>query len=149
MGDIRTVMTNVVTLQESLSITAPISSSIKRAYKYTPPMSSGLPDTPCFLNSWTLQSQELDIGLRILLYTIRMQLMVLDSDQDQAADIASSYMNAFITAHNADIQLGGSATLTTLRGGDPTLAVLNWAGIDYVGLDLFLDAEIKDAVSIS
>ena len=75
--------------------------------------------------------------------------MVLDSDQDQAADIASSYMNAFITAHNADIQLGGSATLTTLRGGDPTLAVLNWAGIDYVGLDLFLDAEIKDAVSIT
>jgi len=149
MGDIRTVMTNIVSLQEGLSITAPISSSILRAYKYMPPMASGLPDTPCFLNNWTLQNQELDIGLRILFYTVRMQLAVLDADQDQAADIASSYMNALITAHNADVQLGGSCTLTVLRGGDPTLAVLNWAGIDYIGLDLFLDVQITDGVSIT
>ena len=54
MGDIRTALTNLVTLQESLSITAPISSSILRAYKFTPPQSSSLPDTPCFLNTWTL-----------------------------------------------------------------------------------------------
>ncbi len=149
MGDIRTVMANVVTLQESLSITAPISSSIKRAYKYMPPMASALPDTPCFLNNWTLQNQELDVGLRILFYTVRMQLVVLDADQDQAADIASSYMNALITAHNADVQLGGSCTMTALRGGNPTLAVLNWAGIDFIGLDLFMDVELKAAVSIT
>ena len=149
MGDIRTVMTNVVSLQEGLSITAPVSSSILRAYKYMPPMASALPDTPCFLNNWTLQNQELDVGLRILFYTVRMQLVVLDADQDQAADIASSYMNALITAQNADVQLGGSCNLTVLRGGNPTLAVLNWAGIDYIGLDLFMDVEIKDAVSIS
>lgn len=147
--DIRTVMGAVVTLQESLSITAPVSSSIKRAYKYTPPMSSSLPDTPCFFNSWTLQNQELDIGLRILFYTVHMQLAVLDSDQDQAADIASSYMNALITAHNADVQIGDTVTLSQLRGGDPTLAVLSWAGTDYIGLDLFLDVELKDAVSVS
>jgi len=147
--DIRTVMTNVVSLQEGLSITAPISSSILRAYKYMPPMASGLPDTPCFMNSWTLQNQELDIGLRILIYTVRMQLAVLDADQDVAADIASSYMNALITAQNADIQLGGSCVLSTLRGGDPTLAVLSWAGQDFIGLDLILDVELKDAVSIS
>jgi len=149
MGDIRTVMANVVTLQESLSITAPISSSIKRAYKYMPPMASALPDTPCFLNNWTLQNQELDVGLRILFYTVRMQLVVLDADQDQAADIASSYMNALITAQNADVQLGGSCNLTVLRGGNPTLAVLNWAGIDFIGLDLFMDVELKAAVSIT
>ena len=147
--DIRTVMAAVVTLQESLSITAPISSSILRAYRFMPPMSSALPDTPCFFNSWTLQNQQLNISLRILSYTVRMQLAVLDADQDVAADIASSYMNALITAHNADVQLSGSCTLTTLRGGDPTLAVLNWAGQDYIGLDLFLDIEIKDAVSVS
>jgi len=149
MGDIRTVMANVVTLQESLSITAPISSSILRAYKYMPPMASALPDTPCFLNNWTLQNQELDVGLRILFYTVRMQLVVLDADQDQAADIASSYMNALITAQNADVQLGGSCNLTVLRGGNPTLAVLNWAGIDFIGLDLFMDVELKAAVSIT
>ena len=149
MGDIRTVMGNVVTLQEGLSITAPISSSIKRAYKYMPPAASALPDTPCFFNSWTLQNQQLDISLRILSYTVHMQLAVLDADQDVAADIASSYMNALITAHNADVQLSGSCTLTALRGGDPTLAVLSWAGQDYIGLDLFLDIEIKDAVAIS
>lgn len=147
--DIRTVMGAVVTMQESLSITAPVSSAIKRAYKYTPPMSSALPDTPCFFNSWTLQNQELDIGLRILFYTVHMQLAVLDSDQDQAADIASSYMNALITAHNADVQIGDTVTLSQLRGGDPTLAVLSWAGTDYIGLDLFLDVELKDAVSVS
>jgi hypothetical protein len=147
--DIRTVMTNVVSLQEGLSITAPISSSILRAYKYMPPMASGLPDTPCFMNSWTLQNQELDISLRILSYTVRMQLAVLDADQDVAADIASSYMNALITAQNADVQLGGSCVQSNLRGGDPTLAVLSWAGQDFIGLDLILDVELKDAVSIS
>jgi len=149
VGDIRTALTNLVTLQESLSITAPISSSILRAYKYTPPMSSALPDTPCFLNTWTLTNQELDISLRVLFYTIRMQLIVHDADQDQAADIASSYMNAIITAQNADVTLGGSVNQCFLRGSDPTLGVLQWAGIDFIGLDLLLDVEIKDAVSIT
>ena len=149
MSDIRTVMTNVVSMQEGLSITAPISSSILRAYKFMPPMASGLPDTPCFLNAWTLQNQELAISLRVLHYTIRMQLAVLDADQDVAADIASSYMNALITAQNADVQLGGSCTQTALRGGDPTLAVLSWAGQEFIGLDLYLDVEIKAAVSVS
>ena len=149
MGDIRTALTNLVTLQESLSITAPISSSILRAYKFTPPQSSSLPDTPCFLNTWTLTNQELDISLRILFYTIRMQLIVHDSDQDQAADIASSYMTALITAQNADVTLNGSVNQCFLRGSDPTLGVLQWAGVDYIGLDLLLDIEIKDAVSIT
>jgi flagellar capping protein FliD len=149
MGDIRTALTNLVTLQEGLSITAPVSSSIKRAYKYTPPMSSALPDTPCFLNTWSLTNQELDVSLRVLSYTIRMQLIVHDSDQDQAADIASSYMNAIITAQNADVTLNGSVTQCELRGSDPTLGVLNWAGVDYIGLDLLLDVTISDAVATS
>ena len=149
MGDIRTVMTNLVSLQEGLSITAPVSQSIKRAYKYMPPMSSALPDTPCFMNSWTLMEQELDVSLRILTYSVHMQLAVEDSDQDQAADIASSFMNSLITAHNADVTLDGSCTQTFLRGGDPTLAVLQWAGVSYIGLDLLLDVEIKDGVTIT
>ena len=149
MSDIRTALTNLVTLQEGLSITAPVSSSIKRAYKYTPPQSSSLPDTPCVLNTWSLTSQELDISLRILFYTIRMQLIVHDSDQDRAADIASSYMNAIITAQNADVTLGGSVNQSILRGSDPTLGVLSWAGVDYIGLDLLLDVELKAAVSIT
>jgi hypothetical protein len=149
MADIRTVMTKVVALQESLSITAPISSSVLRAYKYMPPMSSALPDCPCWINAWTLQNQELAISLRVLFYTIRMQLVIDDADQDQAADIASAYMNAFIDAHYQDVQLDGSCNLSSLRGGDPTLAVLSWAGRDYIGLDLFLDVELKAAVGIS
>jgi len=149
VGDIRTAMTNLVTLQESLSITAPISSSVLRAYKFMPPMASALPDCPCWINAFSLTTQELDIGLRILFYTIRMQLAIDDSDQDRAADIAASYLNAFITAQNADIQLGGAVTQSTLRGGDPTLAVLTWAGVSYIGLDLLLDVEIKDAVTIT
>lgn len=149
MADIRTVMSKVVTLQESLSITAPISSSILRAYKYMPPMSSSLPDCPCWLNAWTLQRQELAIGLRVLFYSVRMQCVIDDADQDQAADIASSYMNAFIDAHYQDVQLDGSCNVSYLRGGDPTLSVLNWAGRDYIGLDLFLDVELKAAVGIS
>jgi hypothetical protein len=149
MADIRTVMTNVVSLQESLSITAPVSSSIKRAYKYMPPAASALPDCPCWLNAWTLQSQELHVSLRVLFYTIRMQLVIDDADQDHAADIASSYMNALITAQNSDVQLDGSCQQSILRGGDPTLAVLSWAGRDYIGLDLFLDVELKSAVAIS
>ena len=149
MSDIRTALTNLVTLQEGLSITAPVSSSIKRAYKYTPPQSSSLPDTPCVLNTWSLTSQELDISLRILFYTIRMQLIVHDSDQDRAADIASSYMNAIITAQNADVTLDGAVNQSILRGSDPTLGVLSWAGVDYIGLDLLLDIELKAAVSIT
>jgi hypothetical protein len=149
MGDIRTALTNLVTLQESLSITAPVSSSIKRAYRYTPNMASALPDTPCFLNTWTLTNQELAISLRILFYTIRMQLVVHDSDTDRAADICTAYMNSLITAQNADVTLGGAVNGTSLRGNDPTLGILSWAGQDFVGLDLTMDCEIKDAVSIT
>jgi hypothetical protein len=96
-----------------------------------------------------LQSQELHVSLRVLFYTIRMQLVIDDADQDHAADIASSYMNALITAQNSDVQLDGSCQQSILRGGDPTLAVLSWAGRDYIGLDLFLDVELKSAVAIS
>jgi hypothetical protein len=149
MADIRTVMNKVTTLQESLSITAPVSSSILRAYKYMPPMSSSLPDCPCWINAWSLQNQELAISLRVLFYTIRMQLVIDDADQDQAADIASAYMNAFIDEHYKDVQLDGSCNVSYLRGGDPTLAVLSWAGRDYIGLDLYLDVELKAAVGIS
>lgn len=149
MSDIRTAITNLVSLQEDLSISSPVSSSIKRAYNYTPNMASALPDTPCWLNTWTLQNQELDIGLRILTYTIRMQLMVFDADFSRAADICSAYMTAFITAHNADITLDSSVTQCALRGGDPTLGVLSWAGQEYVGLDLYLDCELKSAVSVT
>ena len=154
--NIRAALDRLVVIQAGLSITDPTEVSIGTAYKYVPRQDTTLPDTPSWMNDWTLIREERHIDMRIQFYTVHMQLFVRDADQDQAADIASAFMEKAVEALDADVTLAGAVTRQSLRGGEPTLVSLklssgpaNAAFLSYIGLDLFLDLEMKEAKSFS
>lgn len=146
--DIRSCLDRIIAIQRSLSITSPIAATIKRAYKYFPPQEAPL-ETPCFQNAWTLVSEERGGGVRRQRYTVRMQLLVDDADQERAADIATAFHVALVDAFDADVTLAQTCSHQSLRGGSPTLVVFERAGRFYVGLDLYLDIEMDEAKAFS
>ena len=147
--NIRAALGRLVAIQGGLSITDPIAVSVGTAYKYVPRQSTTLPATPSWMNDWTLIREERHIDMRIQFYTVHMQLFVRDADQDQAADVASAFMEKTVEALDADVTLNGTVTRQSLRGGEPTLVSLERGGLSYIGLDLFLDLEMKEAKSFS
>lgn len=147
--NIRSALDNLIVIQAALSITSPDSISIDRAYKFFPDRDSALPDTPCFINSWSLTGEDRRVSLRDARFTVHMQLFIDDADLDVGADIASAFLEAIMDALDADVSLGGTVTNTDLRGGDPTLGLLDWAGQGYVGLNLFLDLQMMEPKSFS
>ncbi len=147
--DIRSALDRITAIQAGLSITSPVTASIKKAYKYVPKQDAALPDAPAWMNDWTLSREERHIDLRIQHYTVHMQLFVNDADQDRAADIATAFMAQAVDGFDADVTLDGNVTNSALRGGDPTLVSLGRAGQSYIGLDLFLDLEMKEAKAFS
>lgn len=140
-------MDRIVVIQGGLAITAPISTTIKKAYKYHPPASVAAPNCPCFFNSWTKTSGKRANGaMRERQFAVHMQLLVDDSDSDRASDIASAFYEQLETALDADQTLNHTVETTRpLRGGSPTLAALERAGRLYIGLDLYLDLVMTEA----
>lgn len=149
MSNIRAVLDKLIVLQKGLVITGPVTEHIKRAYKYPPNRSIALPDTPCWMNTWTLTAYHRYPGSLHRFYTISNQLFINDADLDRAADIASAFHEAYTDALDQDITLGGVIERQDVRGGDPTLVLLEWAGIAYIGLQIFLDIELIEAKTFS
>lgn len=143
---IRTTLDRIVTIQGGLTITAPISEHIAKAYKYPPPGKNAL-DTPCFMNSPELTQYDRGM-LRQRIYQIRMQLFVKDADPDVAGDIAVAFGDKLSIALDNDLTLAiagvPSCTLwRNLRGG---VRLLEWNQIPYIGLDLFMDVVLGGEV---
>ena len=137
-------MAQLVALQAGLTIASPIPASIKKAYTYFPPASVANPDCPCFMNSWTMTDEVRDGGMRWQHYTVHMQLFVDNADKDVAADIAAGFHVALVDALDISTSLGGTVAMQIIRGGSPTLAVLERSGQAYMGLDLYLDLTLKE-----
>lgn len=145
--NIKAAVAKLIVLQAGLAITSPVTSSVKKAWPYVPPQNALLPELPAFTNSWDLVREDRFIDMRVQLYTVQMQLFAADAaiEQDRGADIASAFMEQLVDALDADITLDGSVTSHNLRGGSPTLAILRRGDRPYIGLDLFLDLEMKEA----
>lgn len=146
---IRAVLDNLIVIEAACAITSPVTVSVKRAYKYIPDRESALPDTPCWLNGWSLVNYLRSSAFREQEYDIRAQLAVLDADQDRAADIASALYENFLTRLDANITLGATINRHDLVGGQPTLAAMTWAGQPYIGIDMHLHVVIKEAATFS
>ena len=147
--DIRSAMDRIVTLQGGLVITVPGEGidtlAVAQAHKYFPDRAEVI-ESPGWINEWSLVEEERGAsGTRRHTYIVHSQLFVQDADLDQAADIASEFFDQYMTALDADVTLNGACTIQVLRGGQPTLVTLQWAGdLTYIGLDLFLDVIMDD-----
>lgn len=146
--DIATALTRLATMEKALTISAPIAASIKRVHTLPPNRGQALADTPCWINSWQLSRIESGLGgaagPRHEYYAVHAQLFVSDADINRAASIATAFLPKFIEALNADYTLGDAVLTAELRGGDPTLALLEWGGQSYAGLDLFVDLDLAN-----
>ena len=146
MTGIRTALTNLVAMQEAVSITAPISASINKAYT-SPPDRQANPRTPFIINQFAFPEQEDYIAQNAHRYSISMQVFCADGSLEQAGDIAAAFHEALLDAWRADPKLTQSAVpgiiSGTWRGNVPTLVLLELHGNPYVGLDLVLDCWIE------
>jgi hypothetical protein len=132
----------LVGIERNLEIIDPATIKVARAYTGPPPSRRTLNDVPCFINTWRFIRELRGNGARSLYYEIHPQLVVRDADTDQAHAIAAGFLEAFLFALDADVDLGGSVSNQHLRGGDPTVVTYTFAGKRYIGLDLFIDVEM-------
>lgn len=134
-------------------VSKPLPVLIKRAYPYFPKAGVAIADLPCFINQWT--SPEISYRSAVVLgnFTMHMQLLVnkVEAEADRSAAIASAFFPKIVEAFAANVKLGAwaPATVLALRGGDPTLTVLDFAGLGFVGLDLFLDLHLNSAMEMT
>ncbi|MGD9889691.1 MAG: hypothetical protein AB7R89_25790 [Dehalococcoidia bacterium] len=148
--DIGSALDALATIHGTLSITSPIAASIKKVHTYAPNRDSTLPDTPCWMLTWSFRElQEGMSGRRFQVYTVRCQLFIEDADLNRAAAIATAFHVAWIDLMDQHNQLGGTVTKIDRRGGEPTLGLLTWAEKPYVGLDLYLDLHLVDSTTYS
>ena len=146
---ISTTMTTLATLQETLSITVPVSQSILKAYPRPPARNVSL-EPPCFINTWSFPDQAGEDGSFAQgehRYVITMQMFAEDADLDQGLHIAEMFWEAWLDAWVADqgIKSGGVKTINgaALTGADPTLSLLEWNGKGYPGWTATLDGIIQ------
>ena len=145
--DIRSVHADLVTRLETLAITAPYAAEIKRVYKYVPSLSRAIGDYPCIFLTYELTQVKFLPAFLEQEYTIHIQLFAgrAEPEQDVTADIARAFLDALVTKLSASQRLGNTVSVIRgLRGATPdTLTGLTWAGVGFVGLDLFLDVTLK------
>lgn len=146
--NISTVLDRLVTLESGLAITSPLVVPVRRVFKYAPNRQQALADLPCWINTWTLSRIDWTLSgttaRRQEYYSVNAQLFVEDADLNRGAEIASAFLPQFLSAVGPDFTLSGDALFADVRGGDPTLGLLEWAGKGYAGLNLFVDIEIQN-----
>lgn len=151
MGSIRDAHSYLsASILNGLAITAPYSKTIKKAWKFIPPARVALADTPCAFSTFALRPVQFKSGFIHKRYTIHIQVAVgpAETDADQLADMAAAFLEAIITKlaeSKTTMTLGGNINgfIQELRGAEPeTVVTLQWGGIGYIGLDLFLDIDI-------
>jgi hypothetical protein len=147
--NIRDAILAVAGYQAAIAISSPAVIQVAKVWPYFPPQSVAIADSPAFINEWIFDKEvRTTNGLRQQFYTDHMQLFVYDADSNQAADIATAFMEAIVDTFDAHETLGGAAFRTHLRGSGggnrPTLFPVTWAGYTFIGLDLFLDVELTE-----
>lgn len=136
-------------IQDGAIVTEAVDIPVRRAYAYFPARTQKITETPCFINQWTAPFSELRSVLITGEFQVRMQLLVRQagSETDRAAAVASAFFPKLLQAlaQNVKLNAWGPATVRRLRGADPTLTSLEFAGESFVGLDLFLDIYLNAA----
>ena len=149
MAGIRAVLANLAAIQDTLTITTPVNTSIKKAYKY--PVSKNVAlDMPAIVNIWSFPDQSTQDGSVAQghhRYSIEMQCFINDADLSRGLEIATAFWESWLDAWVADQQLkdGGASVIvgTSLTGADPTIGLLDWNGVSYAGWTATLEGVVQ------
>lgn len=126
-----------------------------RVWKYPPPASAALADTPAWINTWRVEPRTAGASsLRGVLYVVRSQLFIGDVDIDRGIEVATRMHMDYADRldHNVTLKdAGGVATVSRLnwRGADPTIGTAERNGISYQVLDMFEELLIQGGFAYS
>ena len=130
-----------------IAITDPEIASIQKAYPMTPDLDAALTDIPCvIMPGFELQAVMFHSAFIEERYAVRAQVFVKRAEVQQSigAQMAASFLTAIGLALSSHQRLGQTASLVRgLRGERDTLVSLTWAGVSYIGLDLWIDITLK------
>lgn len=142
-------------LELQLSIDEPRRMRTGAAYTIMAPRGKGGLKTPCWMhNPQLIAPQRLGVnGFRQSDYTIHIQMLAGRAGNYSPvwSEVALSFFAAFADMVAANQMLGdGQMLLRNLRtSGDDLVTILQGGnGLEYVGLDLFLDLTINDQATV-
>jgi len=141
------VMLKLKSYEGALQITDPYALTCKRAYLYIPERSSATPEVDPFgfFNGWTLlYEKRLPNAQREHKYVIQIQGLAKEPSLDKASQIATSFFDQLMAVLDLHQTLEGTCTEQSLRGASPTLGRLEWAGVEFMGVNLLLDVVLRD-----
>jgi hypothetical protein len=126
----------------TLAITDPQVETIARVYEYPP---ATISDTPCVIvNQPYGRIERGPNGRRLKYYTIRLRLLVHDSDLPMAVELVDAWREALIDLLDGQLTLGDSVQYT--EGLElMEAASFQYNDKSYTGQDFLLPVRIKDA----
>lgn len=158
MSTISAVLDQLVIVQEALAITSPMAAAVRKAFKFFPEPTQELPGDRVFQNEWSMQPLDTRrlMSMRELVYTVRTQFLAgsaQSGDVERTEAICTAFwekliealypLNTTPAALTAALSLNGTCTIATLRGGEPTLGVIQRGGKAYIGFEAFLELRIE------
>jgi hypothetical protein len=146
--NIRDAHDALATLLGGLSITEPVPMAMRRTWKYFPPASAKVSETPCSFQSFELTDVFFSPSMLRQQYSVWVQILAHPAtvDLDIGADVAAAFLDAFIRALSANQLLDGTVSVMRgLRGEQPTLTTIAQGGVNYVALDLRFDVTLTEA----
>lgn len=145
---VRTAITALVAVQESVSITDPAIASIKKAYP-TIPKGDGMPDLPCFMNFPKPMRVSHIAGSRAQRWQVRSQLFVYDASQAWAADVVLALLTAYIDKLSDALTLNGLNVILDEASGSEVPLKLEYAGRSFVGAEFTIVLQVPlEAVTV-
>ena len=110
--DIGACMDYLVELEKTLAIDSPVELATAEAVRYT--LDAGIPDSPFWMNTWTLRTMRESAGTREANFTVTMDCYVEDADPDQASRIATAFWQALMDVLPRHTTLGGNCQLAEI-----------------------------------
>lgn len=133
-----------------------IQRSVKRVFRMPPDENKALADgdLPCWINLWTFKDDSRGLGMSQRFYDLHLQLFISKSSETNLmADVATHFHDAWLQALWTNLKLIDQTNAVQaanghkIRGGDPTIGVLRWNNVSYVGLDYHMDIDQIDGVT--
>jgi hypothetical protein len=140
-----TFWTKLQALEKGIAITSPVAKQVKAAYWGGPNQAFDVGDLPCVINALAEPDRSIGFGTRDQRLRVNVQLLAAKAtvEDAQSSLIATAFWFAAKDKFDEDITVGGTVSLSVLKGFDPTVPViLQHAGQAYIGFSAVL--EIQD-----
>lgn len=146
---IRAALDALVTLQQGVAITDPISESVKKAWKTIPRQDGALATLPAIINLPKPIRISHVAGARAQIWQVRSQLFVYDANQDRSGDIVLALMEKYIDALSDAQTLNGQPLILGDHFGSECPTQLVYAGKPFIGAELTITLQVPlEAVTV-